>query len=219
MRGDFGDTKELIEIKEIKSNTVILKNGSLRQILIVGGINFSLKSEEEQQVILSAYQNFLNSLEFPIQIVIHSRRINIEKYINNLIEIKNRETSPLLQSQIEEYIEFIRGFVKENSIMSKNFFVIVPFSPTDIKINKGFIDKIPFFSSTKNKPEAKESTEEKEDFEHNLSQINQRTSRIIEGLASMGLDAMLLNDEQLIELFYNYYNPETVEKESSFENK
>jgi type IV secretory pathway VirB4 component len=213
MKGDFGDTKELIDIKEIKSNTVILKDGSLRQVLIVGGINFSLKSEEEQQVILSAYQNFLNSLEFPIQILIHSRKINIQKYINNLIEIKNKETSPLLQNQIEEYIEFIRGFVKENAIMSKNFFVIIPFSPISIEVQKGLINKIPFFSS---KPQTNNQgqIEKNESFQENLNQINQRTTQIIDGLASIGLDAVVLNDEQLIELFYNYYNPETIEKES-----
>ena len=218
MKGNFGDTKELIDIKEIKSNTVILKDGSLRQVLIVGGINFSLKSEEEQQVILSAYQNFLNSLEFPIQIVIHSRKINIQKYINNLIEIKNKETSPLLQNQIEEYIEFIRGFVKENAIMSKNFFVIVSFSPTSIEIQKGFTSKIPLFSS-KTKTGESEQSQKNENFQENLEQINQRTAQIIDGLASIGLDAVVLNDEQLIELFYNYYNPETVEKESLSKNK
>ena len=218
MKGNFGDTKELIDIKEIKSNTVILKDGSLRQVLIVGGINFSLKSEEEQQVILSAYQNFLNSLEFPIQIVIHSRKINIQKYINNLIEIKNKETSPLLQNQIEEYIEFIRGFVKENAIMSKNFFVIVSFSPTSIEIQKGFASKIPLFSS-KTKTSESEQAQKNENFQENLEQINQRTAQIIDGLASIGLDAVVLNDEQLIELFYNYYNPETVEKESVLKNK
>jgi len=213
MKGNFGDTKELIDIKEIKSNTVILKDGSLRQILIVGGINFSLKSEEEQQIILSAYQNFLNSLEFPIQIVIHSRKINIQKYINNLIKIKNEETSPLLQNQMEEYIEFIREFVKENAIMSKNFFIIVSFSPTSIEIQKGFASKIPFFSS-KTKTSKSEQAQKNENFQENLEQINQRTAQIIDGLASIGLDAVVLNDEQLIELFYNYYNPETVEKES-----
>jgi len=217
MKENFGDTKELIDIKEIKSNTVILKDGSLRQILIVGGINFSLKSEEEQQVILSAYQNFLNSLDFPVQILIHSRKINIQKYINNLIEIKNEETSPLLQNQIEEYIEFVRGFVAENAIMSKNFFVIIPFSPVNINIKTGLISKIPFLSNKKDT--SLEQKEEDKIFEENLIQINQRTSQVIDSLASIGLDAVVLNDEQLIELFYNYYNPETIEKESILKNK
>jgi len=211
MKNGFEDAKKLIDIEEIKSNTLILKDGSLRQVLIVGGINFFLKSEEEQKIILSAYQNFLNSLEFPIQIVIHSRKINIQKYINNLIEIKNKENSHLLQNQIEEYIEFISGFVKQNAIMSKNFFVIVPFSPINIKIKDALTNKIPFFFTKKNQSE---NTQKDEDFNENLNQINQRTAQIIDGLASIGLDAVVLNDEQLIELFYNYYNPETIEKES-----
>jgi len=210
MQGQFGDTKSLIAIKDIKSNTVILNDGSLRQILMVSGINFYLKSEEEQQVILSAYQNFLNSLEFPIQIIIHSRKVNIENYIHLLNEVKAKEKSPLLQNQLEEYIEFIKSFVKENAIMSKSFFVVVPYYPVNIiQTTSSLVSKIPLFSKEKSTPQ--KNLNEDESFQQSLTQISQRTSQIIDGLNAIGLDAVLLNDEQLIELFYNFYNPETVE--------
>jgi type IV secretory pathway VirB4 component len=213
MQGQFGDTKSLIAIKDIKSNTVILNDGSLRQILMVSGINFYLKSEEEQQVILSAYQNFLNSLEFPIQIIIHSRKVNIENYIHLLNEVKTKEKSPLLQNQLEEYIEFIKSFVKENAIMSKSFFVVVPYYPVNIiQTTSGLVSKIPIFS--KEKGASQKNLNEDEGFQQGLTQISQRTSQIIDGLNAIGLDAVLLNDEQLIELFYNFYNPETVEASS-----
>ncbi|MGB9608964.1 MAG: hypothetical protein ACPL3E_01155, partial [Minisyncoccia bacterium] len=154
MKTEFGDTKELVEIKEIKLNTVILKNGGLRQIVVVGGTNFALKSEEEQNIITQAYQDFLNSLEFPIQIIIHSRKINIEKYLANLSERKKTESSSLLQNQIEEYIQFIRSFVKENAIMLKTFFVVVPYDPINIGAEtKSALSKIPFFGEKNNQAE------------------------------------------------------------------
>lgn len=213
MNNNFGDTKELIEIKEIKYNTIILKNGGLRQIIVVGGTNFALKSEEEQNIIIQAYQDFLNSLEFPIQIVIHSRKINIEKYLNYLKEQEQKETSGLLKNQMEEYIEFIRSFVKENAIMTKTFFVVVPYFSVNITAEtKNITSKIPFLSSKNNQNNSLKNDEEKNLLE-DINQINQRTNDVIEGLSAIGLDAVRLGDEELLELFYNYYNPETIEKE------
>ncbi len=121
MPGEFADTKSLVDIKEIKNDVVVLKNGGLRQILIVGGTNFALKSEEEQNIILASYQNFLNSLEFSIQIIIHSRKINIDRYIETLEKRRSEEEFTLLKNQISEYIEFIKSFVRNNDIMSKTF--------------------------------------------------------------------------------------------------
>jgi len=207
----FGDTKSLVDIKEIKDDIVVLKNGGLRQILIVGGINFALKSEEEQGIILETYQNFLNSLEFPIQIVIHSRKINIDEYINVLKKRKDIEESSLLKSQIEEYIEFVKTFVKNNDIMVKTFLVVVPYSqPEIIEQTKGFLSKLPFFK-TKSQ-EKVDAINNESAFNEAAEQLRQRTLLVMEGLATLGLDTMVLNNEQLIELFYNYYNPETTEK-------
>jgi type IV secretory pathway VirB4 component len=208
---EFGDTKSLVEIKEIKDDIVILKNGGLRQILIVGGINFALKSEEEQNIILETYQNFLNSLEFSIQIVIHSRKINIDDYIKTLKKRADEEESSLLKSQIEEYIDFVKAFVKNNDIMIKTFLVVVPYTPPAIlEETKGWLSNLPFFK-TKNSQENK-NLESEEEVRQNAEQLRQRSLLVIEGLASIGLDAMVLNNEELIELFYNYYNPETIEK-------
>lgn len=219
MKNNFGDTKELVEVQEIKQNTIILKNGALRQIIMVGGINFALKSEEEQNIILEAYRNFLNSLEFPIQILIHSRKVNIENYIKLLLKRRDEESSPILKNQIEEYIEFIRGFVQENEIMNKTFFVIVPFAPISLsQETKKITSKIPFLSKSIPSAETQNNTEE--EINQNINQLNQRVARVMEGLASIGLDAIVLNDEGLLELLYNFYNPEAVEKEMlGVENK
>ncbi|MCS6789161.1 MAG: hypothetical protein NZ484_01155 [Patescibacteria group bacterium] len=213
IKNNFGDTKDLVEIKDIKLNTVILKNGELRQIVIVGGINFALKSEEEQNIIIQAYQEFLNSLEFPIQIIIHSRKVNIENYLNYLNNVKEKEFSGLLKNQIEEYIQFIYGFIKDNDIMVKTFLVVVPYTIINLeKEAEKITSKFSFFSSQKNEGD-KRTDQDDQILINGINQLNQRTMQVIEGLTSIGLDAVQLTDEELLELFYNYYNPETIEKE------
>ncbi|MEK7608373.1 MAG: hypothetical protein AAB495_02245, partial [Patescibacteria group bacterium] len=119
MATDFANSQTLVEIADIRNNTVILKDGTLRKVLIVGGVNFSLKSQQEQDLITGAYQNFLNSLDFPFQTIIHSRKINIQKYLDDLEKRRVEEPSPLLQNQIAEYREFVHQFIQENAIMEK----------------------------------------------------------------------------------------------------
>lgn len=217
MPKNFANTQDLVAIKEIKEDTLLLKDGSLRQIVMVGGINFSLKSGEEQNVITASYQNFLNGLDFQLQIIIHSRKINIDKYLEGLSEYEEKEASPLLRNQAEEYKEFIRGFVQKNAIMEKTFLVVVPFFPLSAPASKsaGAISKfLPFFGKSESAAAKEKAAEETRlNFEDNLSQLKQRVSQVVEGLAGIGLEAAVLNNEQLIELFYNFYNPETIEKE------
>ncbi len=214
MPKNAANTQDLVEIENIRQSTVILKDGSLRQVVMVGGINFYLKSEEEQNLITQAYQNFLNSLNFQIQIVVHSRKINIERYLRNLDERKTKEQSALLQDQISEYQEFIRRFVSDNAIMSKTFFVVVPFYPLTASLPaKSAIGFLPFLRKKAPAKEEQASAGERKEFEENLLQLTQRVNQVVEGLSQIGLTAVVLNDEQLLELFYNFYNPETVEKE------
>lgn len=204
-------TQQFIEIKGVKNGVLLLKNGGLRQILMVSGVNFDLKSEEEQEAITYAYQNFLNSLKFSIQIFIHSRKINIEGYIENLGKIEAEEQNPLLKTQIAEYREFIRSFVKENAIMNKSFFVVVPFDP--IKIpgtgSGGFLSGL--FGKSKKQTVAIAQDDEKLLNQH-ISQLSQRSEQIVAGLSQMGLRSISLQDDEVTELFYNLYNPEAVEK-------
>jgi type IV secretory pathway VirB4 component len=223
----------LLAIQEIHHNTIILKNGGLVQVLMVGGTNFSLKPETEQNILTGAYQRFLNSLGFPIQIIVHSRKVNVEKYLATLEKRQNDEISPLLQSQILEYRQFVQSFVRENPIMTKSFFLAVPYYGTGVKISKKTVpgDKkqsssplsfLPFFKKKEEVPAPVApqsvtptqdlSASEEVDFEKGLLQMKQRITHVLQGLETMGLQATLLNDEQLIELLYNFYNPETVEK-------
>ena len=126
---DAGNSLDLVDIKEIKQNTVTVKDGSFRQVIMVGGVNFALKSEMERNILTQGYQTFLNSIDFPLQILIHSRKVNIDKYIETLAARKEIEQSPILQNQIDEYSKFVQGFVEKNAIMEKVFLVVVSFYP------------------------------------------------------------------------------------------
>ena len=211
-------TQKFIEIEAVKNGVVILKDGGLRQLLLVSGVNFDLKSEQEKTALLGLFQNFLNSVDFPIQIFSHSRKVNINAYLEKLAAREQEEGNELLKTQIGEYREFIRSFVKENAIMQKSFFVTVPYAP--IKISGGAETATKgLFSFLQKKGIEKpterislEGQEKEKQLEAHIEQLNRRVNQIASGLSQMDLRAVPLNDEELIELFYNLYNPETVEK-------
>ena len=220
VKQNAGNSLDLVDVKEILGNVVVVKDGSLRQIVMVAGVNFALKSDAEQTLIVQAYQNFLNSIDFPLQIIIHSRKVNIDAYIETLLHRKEGEPSPLLQSQIEEYVSFIREFIEKNSIMEKTFLVVVPFYPAGgaiagtTKAASGIFSSI--LGSKKPMPAsgAAPKTDEEADriFKENTEQLAQRASQIVNGITGIGLDASILENQELVELFYNFYNPQTVER-------
>jgi type IV secretory pathway VirB4 component len=213
---DAGNSLDLVDIQEIKQDTVTVKDGSFRQIIMVGGVNFALKSEMEQNIITQGYQTFLNGIDFPLQILVHSRKVNIDKYIQTLVDRRDAEQSPVLQNQIDEYTKFVQGFVEKNAIMEKIFLVVVSFYPTSMLPGTKSVSGILSMFEKKKAPAAETAQRaEAADklFSENLAQLSQRTSQVKNGLLNIGLEATILNDEQLIELFYNFYNPQTVEHE------
>ena len=218
-------TQKFIEVEDIKDGTLILKAGGLRRILMVSGVNLDLKSEEAQSLVIGLFQGFLNALNFTLQIFIHSRKLNIESYLTNLSAREAQESNELLKNQIAEYREFIRAFVAENAIMSKNYFVVVPYDA--IKLpgpGEGVTKKIFALLQKKGvqKPTERlgaEDQDQEKQLEHHIAQLDQRVNQVISGLNQIGLRAVPLNDSELIELFYNLYNPEAVEKKSVFLEK
>lgn len=211
-------TQKFIEIEGVENGIVVLKGGGLRKILMVAGVNFDLKSEEEQGMITFGYQNFLNSLNFSVQIFIHSRKLNIEDYLTRLEERGNQETNELLKNQISEYREFVRSFVSENAIMEKTFFVIVPFDPVQVSAAAEQVTKKLFGLFPGKKPSTEETAKTQEEKlklrTKNISQLELRVDQVMSGLNLIGLQAAPLDNEQTIELFYNLYNPEEIEKKT-----
>lgn len=206
-------TQEIVNLKDVKNGVVVLKNGALRKVVFVEGINFDLKSEEEQQLITSVYQSFLNALDFSVQINIHSRKLNVDEYINNLEKRREAEENELLKVQLGEYLEFVKSFVGENAIMAKSFFVVVPYDPVSVPgvgQAKPLLGKI-LGGSKPATPEPMIEADGKIDPTH-LEQLELRTNQVIDNLRRIGLRAVALNDDELVELYFNYYNPATIEK-------
>ena len=194
-------TQQLLEIERIKEGVVVLRNKALRGILMVSSQNFALKSEEEQKAIIYQFQSFLNSLDFSLEIVIQSRRLNMTGYLESLKELEEKEKNELLKLQIGEYEKFIKELIAGGAIMSKSFFVVVPFVLAELPRLTPSIDKI--------KKTKKALTEEK--FQRAKSQLWQRMEFVALGLRRCGLQCAPLSTVELIELFWSLYHPEEAE--------
>ena len=216
-------TQEIIAVDRIENDALILKNGALRKVLMVSGINFALKSEEEQNLIIFTYQNFLNSLNFSLQQFIHTRKLNIDDYLAKIAQLQNSEKSDLLKNLIGEYKEFVGSLVAQNPIMSKSFFVIVPYDPVNIPEAGKAVFKKFFGLFRKNDIQSAEQSPAESLRDHgagptapeNFSQLEQRVDQVTAGLSQIGLRVVPLNKEELSELLYNLYNPETIERKKA----
>jgi len=200
-------TQRFIDIAEIKGDVVVMKDGTLRAVIIVSSINFALKSTDEQEAIISSYMQLLNSLDHSLQVVIQSRRMNIEKYLDALKEQEKKQQNELLKAQIVDYREFINQLVELGDIMSKRFFVVVPFDPLSDK-QKGFFARFKEALSPVISLKLKE-----EKFQKMRQDLMTRVDHVTGGLQSIGLTAALLDTQSLIELYYSVYNPEVYESQ------
>lgn len=197
-------TQTFLKIAEVRDDTLVLKNGGLRGILKVSSINFNLKSEEEQNAIIYSYQGFLNTIEFPIQIVIRSKKLDIDNYLESLRDIGEKQANPLLQRQTFEYIEYVAKLVEYADIMEKEFYVIVPRDPFRAqKLN--ILQK--FFQNMNPKDNYSELKKRHQEFAELKKKLISRVNTVKVGLENCGLQVEELDTKQLIELFYESYNP------------
>lgn len=191
-------TQEFVPVKEVRDGVVVLKDGSYRAILMASSLNFALKSEDEQTAFIVQFQNFLNSLDFAVEIFIQSRMLDIRPYIATLEAAYKEQLDDLMRVQIREYIEFIKSFTEAANIMTKHFFVAVPYAP--LASAGSLKDKLPWNTGKKH-PERDRS------FEENLSQLEQRISIVQQGLVRTGVRTVQLKTEEAIELLYKMFNP------------
>ncbi len=197
--------QEFVPIKEVRDGIVILKDGGMRAILLASSINLSLKSFEEQKAVILQFQSFLNSLDFSVEICIQSRRLDIRPYLT-LLENRLREIEePLLKVQTREYIDFIRNFNESVNIMTKNFFVVVPYSAAPLS-GGGVLGSLSGLFGKKKTAEEKKG-EETLSFEEKRTQLEQRVGIIEQGLSRMGIRVVKLGTEEVVELFYKIFNP------------
>ena len=199
--------QEFVPIKEVKDGVLVLKDGTMRAILLTSSLNFSLKSDDERNAIILQFQDFLNSLDFSVQISIQSRRLDIRPYLALLEDRYKEQINDLMKIQTREYIDFIKKFTESTNIMTKSFFVIVPYDPAIININSGFAGRLFQKRSASEELERTRAT-----FEENVTQLEQRVSVVEQGLVRCGIRSVKLGTEEIVELFYKVFNPGDTEK-------
>ena len=191
-------TQDFVPVRDIRDNVVMLKNGQMCMILLASSINFALKSTDEQTAILGQFQSFLNTIDFSIQFYIQSRRLNIEPYLAKLVEREPLQDNDLMKIQLREYMEFIRTFTKEVDVMTKNFFIVIPYSPIEINLSSN----IGAMFGKKKDVQADQTK-----FEEHRLQLEQRASLVEQGLTRIGVRTIALQNEELVELYYHIFNP------------
>jgi hypothetical protein len=202
-------TQAFVPIKEVRDGIIILKDGSLRAMVMASSINLALKSQDEQVAIIGQFQNFLNSLEFTVQFFVESRDLDIRPYIALLEERYAATLDELMKIQIREYITFIKDFTERANIMTKNFFIVVPYDPALIARGGGVAGAVGTLLPGGN---AQATVLTDEQFEQYRTQIEERLAVIEQGLVRTGVRVVTLGTEEIIELFYKLFNPGELEK-------
>ena len=200
-------TQRYLDISEIRDGLVVLKDGTMRVVLLVSSVNFALKSEDEQNALVGSYRTFLNSFEFPLQIVIQSRKMNIDAYLDQLKQKEREQINELLRIQIADYRQFVGELITLGEIMSKRFYIVVPYTPSSSGNVSFFQRLLSAFSP------GRIIRLEQKLFANRKQELMQRVDLIMSGLGSMGLNATILDTQALIELYYGMYNPDTAESQ------
>ncbi len=206
MAADKNTTQNFVPVSDVRDDVVILKNGQMNMVLLASSINFALKSYDEQEAILRQFQTFLNTLDFSIQIYIQSRRLDIQPYLNLLASREDSQNNELMKIQLREYIQFIKNFTNEVDVMSKSFFVIIPYTPTSANLQKNLGNFKEMLGGQKN------VYFDDKNFTEHKTQLEQRLSLVEQGLSSVGVRSILLKNEELVELYYHIFNPGDVKK-------
>jgi len=201
-RKSIPSTKQHLMINEIKENCVVMKDGTLRAVLMVSSINFALKNEDEQNAIISAYVSFLNSLEYPLQIVVQSRALNIAPYLSKLTKQEAKQSNELLRVQIADYRSFIAQLVEMSNITSKSFYVVVPYDPLSNK-SKSFWSRLTEVINPSSTVRLKDKR-----FQERKRDLDTRVRLVTSGLSGMSLEVVRLDTQSLIELYYTTFNPD-----------
>lgn len=199
-------TQDFVPIQEIRDGVIMLRNGGMRSVVLASSLNFALKSADEQNSIMFQFQNFLNSLDFSVQIFIQSKKLDIRPYIALLEARYKEQVTELMKIQVREYIDFVRTFVESTNIMTKSFFVVIPYDPPIITGSKNPLNKI----MPTSKGSANSSSDEQ--FQEYRTQLEQRTAVVEQGLTRCGVRTVELGTEEVVELFYKLFNPGETEK-------
>ncbi len=207
-------TQNSLQIAEIRDGIVIMNDGSFRSVMMVKSINFDLMSPQEQEAVEFSYQGFLNSLFFPVQIFIRSQKVDLQGYIGKLDKIRTEHDNMLLALLMEDYIGYIDGLSEQTNIMDKKFYVVVPFFPV-VEIQKAITQSKNFLGGFKGLFNKKDQhvTINEADLENAKTELRNRVQAVLSGLQQCGVQGLPLDTEELIELYYDSYNPDTATRQ------
>lgn len=207
-------TQNALQIAEVRDGIVIMNDGSFRSVVMVKSINFDLMSQQEQESVEYAYQGFLNSLYFPIQIFLHSHKVDLRPYIEKLDKIRTEHDNMLLALLMEDYIGYIDDLSQQTNIMDKNFYVVIPFFPV-VDVQKGIEQSKNFLTGLGGllKPKETHVVINENDLENAKSELRNRVQAVLGGLQQCGVQGLPLDTQELIELYYDTYNPDTATRQ------
>jgi type IV secretory pathway VirB4 component len=199
-------SQQFVPVREVRDGIIVLKDGGIRSVLMCSSLNFALKSDDEQNAFLMQFQNFLNSLDFHIEMFVQSRKLDIRPYIATLEEAYKNTLDELMKIQIREYITFIKSFTEAANIMTKHFFVVVPFDGSIISSSANPLSslRLPWQSAERS---SEQNLGAKQAFDENLTQLEQRVAIVQQGLVRTGVRSVQLGTEEVIELLYRIMNP------------
>lgn len=207
-------TQNTLQIAEIRDGIVIMNDGSFRSVVMVKSINFDLMSGGEQEAVEYTYQSFLNSLYFPIQIFIRSQLVDLQPYIEKLDKIRTEHDNMLLALLMDDYIGYIDALSQQTNIMDKNFYVVIPYFPT-VDAQKALTQSKNFFTGLSSIFSAKEAhiTINEVELEKAKAELRNRVQAVLQGLLQCGVQGLPLDTQELIELYYDTYNPDTATRQ------
>lgn len=214
VKSNPNSTQNMLQIAEIRDGIVIMNDGSFRSVVMVKSINFDLMSPEEQEAVEYSYQSFLNSLYFPVQIFIRSQKVDLNPYIEKLVRIHNQHNNMLLAMLMEDYINYIDQLSQQTNIMGKRFYVVVPYFPhvdvqKAITQSKNFVTGLSALFSNKEQ----RVVINEDDLQKAKSELRNRVQAVLQGLLQCGVQGLPLDTQELIELYYDTYNPDTATRQ------
>lgn len=214
VKSNPNSTQNTLLIAEIRDGIVIMNDGSFRSVVMVKSINFDLMSPQEREAVEYSYQGFLNSLYFPVQIFIRSQKVDIRPYIEKLDKIRSEHDNMLLAMMMEDYIRYIAALSEQTNIMDKRFYVVIPYSP-EVDIKKALDSSKNFLSGLKNIFGEKEQhvVVNEAALAKAKDELRNRVQAVLNGLLQCGIQGLPLDTQELIELYYDTYNPDTATRQ------
>ena len=204
----FSTTQEHLDILEIKDNFVVLKNGAVSAVLQTNAVNFDLLSEIEQDAIIAAFSMLLNSITFPVQVVVRSKKIDISKYIEKVQRIEAKISDPLLKHQAEAYRKFVQDVIRKNEVLEKRFYVVIPMGGiTSAQPGSGPFDWLMKLMGTHNK---RTNVNVEQALRTGKTDLMPKIDHVVKEFGRLGVRARQLTSQELVELYFDIYNPSSI---------